>query len=115
VWYSSEPFHCGGRGGTQAAAAAAGVTFWQIYRKVWLTAVLWGAGTAVGEVPPYFLSYQAAVAGTRNDMLQDVQENMHTGEGRHSHTRPLNSTSSPLLHCSPALHCTPQTNANPLT
>jgi len=55
------------------------VSFWQIYRKVWLTAVLWGAGTAVGEVPPYFLSYQAAVAGTRNDMLQDVQENMHTG------------------------------------
>lgn len=47
---------------------------------MWLTAVLWGAGTAIGEVPPYFLSYQAAVAGTRNEMLQDVQETMHTGK-----------------------------------
>lgn len=76
VWYSSEPFHCG----TAAEDGGAAVTFWQIYSKVWLTSVLWGAGTAIGEVPPYFLSYQAAVAGTRNDMLQDVQENMTPGK-----------------------------------
>ncbi|KAI8471894.1 MAG: hypothetical protein J3K34DRAFT_226103 [Monoraphidium minutum] len=75
VWYSSEPFHCGG-----AAPQPGGVGFWDIYWKVWPTAVLWGAGTAVGEVPPYFLSYQAAVAGTRNEMLQDVTEGMAPGK-----------------------------------
>ncbi|KIY95916.1 hypothetical protein MNEG_12045 [Monoraphidium neglectum] len=76
VWYSSEPFHCGGQ-----AADPGGVSFWQIYSKVWPTAVLWGAGTAIGEVPPYFLSYQAAVAGTRNEMLADVQGNIQAGKG----------------------------------
>ena len=30
------------------------------------TAVLWGAGTALGEVPPYALSYHAAKAGKRS-------------------------------------------------
>lgn len=41
MWYSSEPLHCdGGSGGGAAAAAAAavaagGVSFWQIFQKVW--------------------------------------------------------------------------------
>jgi hypothetical protein len=39
-----------------------------------LTAILWGCGTAVGEVPPYFISYSAARAGQRNTMLEEVQE-----------------------------------------
>lgn len=30
------------------------------------TAVLWGVGTALGEVPPYALSYHAAKAGKRS-------------------------------------------------
>lgn len=30
------------------------------------TAVLWGMGTALGEVPPYALSYHAAKAGKRS-------------------------------------------------
>jgi hypothetical protein len=40
--------------------------------QVALTAMLWGAGTAVGEVPPYFLSYKAAVAGQRNDLMEEA-------------------------------------------
>ena len=31
------------------------------------TAVLWGGGTAIGEIPPYAFSYHAAKAGHRND------------------------------------------------
>lgn len=30
------------------------------------TAILWGVGTALGEVPPYALSYHAAKAGRRS-------------------------------------------------
>lgn len=35
-------------------------------RQVLPTAVLWGVGTALGEVPPYALSYHAAKAGKRS-------------------------------------------------
>jgi hypothetical protein len=48
---------------TPAAAAAA---------QVALTSMLWGAGTALGEVPPYWLSYKAAAAGRRNVMYEGV-------------------------------------------
>jgi len=41
--------------------------------QVLLSAVLWGCGTAVGEVPPYFLSFKAASAGRRNVMYESVQ------------------------------------------
>ncbi|WIA38664.1 hypothetical protein OEZ86_001971 [Tetradesmus obliquus] len=69
VWYSSEPFHCGD-------VPPGHVTYWQIFQKVALTAMLWGCGTAVGEVPPYFLSYKAASAGRRNEMYEGLQETL---------------------------------------
>jgi membrane protein YqaA with SNARE-associated domain len=70
VWYSSEPFHCGD-------VPLGQVTYWQIFCKVVVTAMLWGAGTAIGEVPPYFLSYKAASAGRRNEMYEGLQEALH--------------------------------------
>lgn len=48
--------------------------------QVAVTAMLWGFGTAIGEVPPYFLSYQAAVAGTKNEALMEVEDHLHAGE-----------------------------------
>lgn len=47
--------------------------------QVALTAILWGCGTAVGEVPPYFLSYKAASAGRRNEAFQDIQQAVQEG------------------------------------
>jgi hypothetical protein len=41
--------------------------------QVLLSAMLWGCGTAIGEVPPYFLSFKAASAGRRNVMYESVQ------------------------------------------
>ena len=32
--------------------------------------MLWGAGTALGEIPPYAFSYQAAKAGKKNEELE---------------------------------------------
>jgi len=40
-------------------------------------ALLWGTGTAIGEIPPYAFSYHAAKAGIRNeewDNMFKVQE-----------------------------------------
>jgi hypothetical protein len=50
-----------------------------LFHKVALTAMLWGAGTAIGEVPPYFLSYQASKAGTRNVLMEEVQLQQQPG------------------------------------
>ena len=53
------------------------------WRNVWLAvlpaAVTWGAGTAIGEIPPYWISYLAATAGKENDDLYDL-ENEDVGE-----------------------------------
>jgi len=44
-----------------------------IYLLVALPAMLWGAGTAIGEIPPYLVSYAAAEAGQVNSDLQDME------------------------------------------
>ena len=36
------------------------------------SAMLWGAGTALGEVPPYAFSYHAAKAGKQNEELEKM-------------------------------------------
>ena len=52
--------------------------------QVVVTAMLWGAGTAIGEIPPYFLSYKAASAGRRNEMYEGLQEALQTTTGVHN-------------------------------
>lgn len=37
-----------------------------------MSAMLWGAGTALGEVPPYAFSYHAAKAGKQNEELEKM-------------------------------------------
>jgi len=39
------------------------VTFMTVYLAVSLEAFLWGAGTAIGELPPYFVAKAASIAG----------------------------------------------------
>lgn len=59
IWYSSSGFHCG------STASGTVASFGDVYCKVLPAAVLWGAGTALGEVPPYAVSYQATKLGRR--------------------------------------------------
>jgi hypothetical protein len=42
--------------------------------QVALTGMLWGAGTAIGEVPPYLITYSAAAAGRKAEPLQEIEE-----------------------------------------
>jgi hypothetical protein len=69
--------------------------------QVAITAMLWGAGTAMGEVPPYFISYSAAKAGKRNEMMEEVQEVSVPG-GAGSGSRPLAVAARASYHT--ALH-----------
>ncbi|KAJ2009663.1 hypothetical protein GGI04_000235 [Coemansia thaxteri] len=48
---------------TAAAAAAAPATFLAILSVVILESLCWGAGTAIGELPPYFIARAASATG----------------------------------------------------
>lgn len=44
-------------------AAGAAVSIWTIMSKVRVEACMWGAGTAIGELPPYFMARAARLSG----------------------------------------------------
>lgn len=49
-------------------------TLWKIMTKVRPEAFLWGAGTALGELPPYFMAKAARLSGYDPDDADDLQE-----------------------------------------
>jgi len=55
-----------------AAAPASDYSFLEILLKVLPPAIIWGAGTAAGEIPPYALSKRAREAGTRNEEFEEI-------------------------------------------
>jgi len=52
-----------------------GVTYWEILRKVQLEAFLWGMGTAIGELPPYFVARAARLSGMRLENEEQPADN----------------------------------------
>ncbi|ETV90148.1 hypothetical protein H310_15016 [Aphanomyces invadans] len=66
TWFRSFETNCG-------SSTGADVTFVSMFTKVAVASMLWGAGTALGEIPPYALSYAASVAGKRNEEFEDIQ------------------------------------------
>ncbi|XP_008474569.1 ectopic P granules protein 3-like [Diaphorina citri] len=49
-------------------------SLWSIMNKVKLEAMMWGAGTALGELPPYFLSRAARLSLLDPDDVDDLVE-----------------------------------------
>jgi len=66
-WWSSRGFHC--LEGTDAEPPE----FFNIFKKVIFTGIVWGIGTAAGEIPPYAISYQAAKAGKENSEMGSME------------------------------------------
>ena len=89
IWSRNDIFHCEPTLNT-ATGEIAEVGFLQIFLKALPAAILWGAGTAIGEVPPYLLSYQAAKAGKRNVEAEKML-------GIESQSPPVSSKSSKTL------------------
>ncbi|XP_075709148.1 vacuole membrane protein 1 [Rhinoderma darwinii] len=48
-------------------AVEGGISLWTIISKVRLEACMWGAGTAIGELPPYFMARAARMSGAEPD------------------------------------------------
>jgi len=64
------------------------VNIFTIMSKVRLEAVMWGAGTAIGELPPYFMAKAARLSGTEVDD-EDLEklEDIISSEGKDIFTR----------------------------
>ncbi|KAI1903465.1 hypothetical protein AGOR_G00027470 [Albula goreensis] len=51
----------------QEEAVEGSISLWTIISKVRLEACMWGAGTAIGELPPYFMARAARLSGAEPD------------------------------------------------
>ena len=67
---AAELFAC--PAGSEGGSCSASVPYLLLLRKCLAPAVLWGLGTALGEVPPYLLSRAAAQAGKANGAKLDA-------------------------------------------
>lgn len=88
IWSRSDIFHCEPTINA-ATGELAEVGFLEIFLKALPAATLWGAGTAIGEVPPYLLSYQAAKAGKRNveaEKMLGIESQSHLVSSKASKT-----------------------------
>ncbi|RUS82273.1 hypothetical protein EGW08_009951 [Elysia chlorotica] len=55
------------------------MTLWTIMSKVRVEAIMWGAGTAIGELPPYFMARAARLSGAdlEDDEFEEIEELLH--------------------------------------
>ncbi|KAH9682733.1 vacuole membrane protein KMS1 [Citrus sinensis] len=52
-----------------------------ILPQVQLEAILWGVGTALGELPPYFISRAASISGSRLDAMDEFDDSSTESDG----------------------------------
>lgn len=71
VWRQDCDMRCEDGSGS-ASADADNAPYWQVALLVAPAAFLWGAGTACGEVPPYAISRAAALAGKKDDEIEEM-------------------------------------------
>ncbi|KAJ7422152.1 hypothetical protein WISP_38999 [Willisornis vidua] len=72
------------------------ISLWAIISKVRLEACMWGAGTAIGELPPYFMARAARLSGAEPDdeEYQEFEEMLE-----HAETAQASGWKQPLLVC----------------
>ncbi|KAF4789753.1 Vacuole membrane protein 1 [Turdus rufiventris] len=66
------------------------ISLWAIISKVRLEACMWGAGTAIGELPPYFMARAARLSGAEPDdeeyqEFEEMLEHAETAQVRNIH------------------------------
>jgi len=70
VWWQNCPMVCTGK---DDAAHPDEASFLAVFSRVIVPAFLWGAGTAMGEIPPYAVSRAAALAGKDLEELDEAK------------------------------------------
>jgi membrane protein YqaA with SNARE-associated domain len=72
------------KGVCEPSGKAAGAIFWACVTTVYPIAVAWGFGTALGELPPYFIARSARLVGTESEYeqeLEDAKKEAEDGKG----------------------------------
>ncbi|KAL1931995.1 hypothetical protein VTP01DRAFT_9051 [Rhizomucor pusillus] len=49
------------------------ISLWDIYRQIRWESFAWGAGTALGELPPYFVARAVAISGGKSQELAELE------------------------------------------
>ncbi|XP_064208385.1 vacuole membrane protein 1-like [Anguilla rostrata] len=72
----------------QEEGAEGAVSLWTIMSKVRLEACMWGAGTAIGELPPYFMARAARLSGVEPDdeEYEEFEERLEQAENAQDFT-----------------------------
>ncbi|KAK1899653.1 Vacuole membrane protein 1 [Dissostichus eleginoides] len=78
----------------QGGGLEGSISLFSIMSKVRLEACMWGAGTAIGELPPYFMARAARQSGAdpEDEDYEEFEEMLEQAEGAqvramHTHTR----------------------------
>jgi membrane protein YqaA with SNARE-associated domain len=50
------------------------VTFLNVFMRVFMPCLLWGTGSAIGEIPPYSISKAATLAGKYNQNVEEIDD-----------------------------------------
>lgn len=74
MWFRAADMSC--------RSVGQGETFLAIFFKVMWPCFLWGGGTALGEIPPYAVSYALKKAGAANAELDDEKGDADTAVGK---------------------------------
>ncbi|GMS90319.1 hypothetical protein PENTCL1PPCAC_12494 [Pristionchus entomophagus] len=66
-----------------STTTGAAITLWNIVAKIRVEAFLWGVGTAIGELPPYFMARAARLSGNEPDdeEYREFLELLEAGKG----------------------------------
>jgi membrane protein YqaA with SNARE-associated domain len=69
IWFHEQitPFQC-----LTPPINSDNLSFLSIFLKTMIPSMLWGAGTAIGEIPPYALSRAATLAGQRTADMDEI-------------------------------------------
>uniref|UniRef100_A0A1I8B0G8 Vacuole membrane protein 1 n=1 Tax=Meloidogyne hapla TaxID=6305 RepID=A0A1I8B0G8_MELHA len=59
---------------TSQGSIVSAISLWAIISKVRLESLMWGAGTALGELPPYFMARAARLSGEQPTDDEDYKE-----------------------------------------
>ncbi|KAK9048690.1 hypothetical protein SSX86_032344 [Deinandra increscens subsp. villosa] len=65
------------------------VSLSSIISQVQIESILWGFGTAIGELPPYFISRAASISGGKADELEELDSSTGDHNGVSSNMRQL--------------------------
>jgi len=66
MWFQPGDFEC-----PEGQPQTSNVTFLRVWLKVFLSCLLWGAGTAIGEIPPYAVTRARRLAGKAAEEFDD--------------------------------------------